>query len=137
MQITNEVFEKLLANNSMTKKEFSLYSKISYSTVTGWKKKNQVPPYAMVILKDMIYRKRLDIETAQSLGKVLITNSKEVYSLSPNEENKLRSAFWGTNYTTSDIVKKIRQNDQNTLKRVQENLPLELHEHIVGKLLHA
>ena len=39
MEITNVIFEKVLINNNISKKEFSEYSKIPYNTVTGWKKK--------------------------------------------------------------------------------------------------
>ena len=65
MEITNTIFETLLTKNNFKKKEFAEYSKIPYDTVAGWKKKGFVPPYAMVILKDIIYRKKLDIETEQ------------------------------------------------------------------------
>ena len=60
MEITNTIFETLLTKNNFKKKEFAQYSKIPYNTVVGWKKKNSVPAYAMVILKDMIYRKKLE-----------------------------------------------------------------------------
>ena len=67
MEITNTIFETLLTKNNFKKKEFAEYSKIPYDTVVGWKKKGYVPAYAMVILKDMIYRKKLDEETEQTL----------------------------------------------------------------------
>ena len=58
MKITNTIFETLLIKNAFRKKDFAEYSKIPYDTVVGWKKKNHIPAYAMVILKDMIYRKK-------------------------------------------------------------------------------
>ena len=54
MEITNTIFETLLTKNNFMKKDFAQYSKIPYDTVVGWKKKGYVPPYAIVILKDMI-----------------------------------------------------------------------------------
>ena len=52
MEITNTIFETLLKKNNFKKKEFADYSKIPYDTVVGWKKKEYVPPYAIVILKE-------------------------------------------------------------------------------------
>ena len=95
MEIKNAVFEKLLTNNNLKKTDFAQYSKIPYNTVVGWKKKEYVPAYAMVILKDMIYRKKLDIQTEQNLKK---TNKVQNinYSLTTSEKNSLSSLFWGT-----------------------------------------
>ena len=108
MEITNTIFEPLLKKNNFKKKEFADYSKIPYDTVVGWKKKEYVPPYAMVILKDMIYRKKLDEETEKLLKRNLqpIVNQNNI--LTKNEENRLKSVFWGTNFTTYDILKGIR-----------------------------
>lgn len=71
MEITNTIFETLLKKNNFKKKEFADYSKIPYDTVVGWKKKECVSPYSMVILKDMIYRKKLDEETEKLLKRNL------------------------------------------------------------------
>jgi len=136
MEISNIIFEKLLANNNLKKSDFAQYSKIPYNTVAGWKKKNQVPPYAMVILKDMIYRNKLELEAEQNLRRGYIVK-KVNYSLTVEEEKKLKSVFWGTNYTIDDIVKEIKENNQNIIKRVEENLPLDLKTQIIGKLAHA
>lgn len=137
MEITNKVFEKLLINNNISKKEFSEYSKIPYDTVVGWKKRNHVPPYAMVILKDMNYRKKLDLEVSNDLRKKFTTTSKNNYSLTRNEEKRLKSVFWGTNYTTNDIVKGIKEKNQKIIKRLEENLPFTMQRQIVGKLANA
>ena len=137
MEVTNKVFEKLLIKNNISKKEFSEYSKIPYDTVVGWKKRNNVPPYAMVILKDMNYRKKLDLEVSNDLRKKFTTTSKNNYSLTRNEEKRLKSVFWGTNYTTNDIVKGIKDKNQKIIKRLEENLPFTMQRQIVGKLANA
>ena len=137
MEVTNKVFEKLLIKNNISKKEFSEYSKIPYDTVVGWKKRNNVPPYAMVILKDMNYRKKLDLEVSNDLRKKFTTTSKNNYSLTRNEEKRLKSVFWGTNYTTNDIVKGIKEKNQKIIKRLEENLPFTMQRQIVGKLANA
>lgn len=137
MEITNIIFEKLLINNNISKKEFSEYSKIPYDTVTGWKKRNHVPPYAIVILKDMNYRKKLDLETSNDLRRNDATLSKSNYSLSKNEEKRLKSIFWGTNYTTNDIIKGIQEKNQKIIKRFEDNLPFNMQRQIVSKLTNA
>lgn len=136
MEVSNTVFEKLLANNNLKKSDFAEYSKIPYNTVAGWKKKNQVPSYAMVILKDMIYRAKLEKEAEQNLRRSYGV-ARVNYLLTDNEENKLKSVFWGTNYTIDDIAREIQHNNQNIIKRVEENLPLDMRTQIIGKLAHA
>jgi hypothetical protein len=135
MEIANKIFETLLVKNDFKKKDFAEYSKIPYDTVMCWKKKDKVPAYAMVILKDMIYRKNLDNEFLQSLNKhnTFTTN----YQLTKNEEKRLNSVFWGTNLTLDEIVKQIKEKNQKILKRVEENLPKPLIEQILGKLNYA
>ena len=46
-------FESLLHAKHINKKTFSLYAKIPYYTVAGWKKSGKVPAYAMVLLRSM------------------------------------------------------------------------------------
>ena len=137
MEITNKIFETLLTKNNFKKKEFAEYSKIPYDTVAGWKKKGFVPPYAMVILKDMIYRKKLDEETEQTLKRNVQTIVNQNNILTKNEENRLKSVFWGTNFTTDDILKGIKEKNQKILKKIEENLPLNLQKQILGKLNYA
>ena len=103
MEITNTIFETLLKKNNFKKKEFADYSKIPYDTVVGWKKKGYVPPYAMVILKDMIYRKKLDEETEKLLKRNINPITIKNYNLTKIEENKLKAVFWGNNFTTDEI----------------------------------
>ena len=137
MEITNTIFETLLTKNNFMKKDFAQYSKIPYDTVVGWKKKGYVPPYAMVILKDMIYRKKLDEETEKLLKRNINPITIKNYNLTKIEENKLKAVFWGTNFTTDDILKGIREKNQKILKKIEENLPLNLQKQILGKLNYA
>ena len=137
MEITNKIFETLLTKNDFKKKEFADYSKIPYDTVVGWKKKGYIPPYAMVILKDMIYRKKLDEETEKLLKRNINPITIKNYNLTKIEENKLKAVFWGTNFTTDDILKGIREKNQKILKKIEENLPLNLQKQILGKLNYA
>ena len=61
----------------------------------------------------------------------------ENYNLTKIEENKLKAVFWGTNFTTDDILKGIREKNQKILKKIEENLPLNLQKQILGKLNYA
>ena len=122
MEITNKIFETLLTKNDFKKKEFANYSKTPYDTVVGWKKKGYIPPYAMVILKDMIYRKKLDEETEKLFKRNIHPTTIENYNLTKIEENKLKAVFWGTNFTTDDILKGIREKNQKILKKIEENI---------------
>lgn len=137
MEVKIIIFEKLLKNNNISKKDFSEYSKIPYDTVVGWKKRSHVPSYALVILKDMNYRRELDIEVSQKLRKNIVSILKTNYSLTKNEESRLKSVFWGTNYTTNDIIVGIKEKNQKILKRFEENLPLLMQRQIVCKLTNA
>lgn len=137
MEITNTIFETLLAKNNFKKKDFAEYSKIPYNTVVGWKKKAYVPAYAMVILKDMIYRKKLDIETEQLFKRNIQSTINQNHNLTKTEENRLKSLFWGTNFTTDDILKGIKEKNQKILKKIEDNLPLNLQKQILGKLNYA
>ncbi|MCT7639830.1 hypothetical protein ACN9K5_04325 [Aliarcobacter butzleri] len=137
MKITNTIFETLLAKNNFKKKDFAEYSKIPYDTVVGWKKKAYVPAYAMVILKDMIYRKKLDIETEQLFKRNIQSTINQNHNLTKTEENRLKSLFWGTNFTTDDILKGIKEKNQKILKKIEDNLPLNLQKQILGKLNYA
>ena len=104
--------------------------------MTGWKKRDIVPAYAIVILKDMIYRKKLEAEAEQNLRRSH-TVPRIKHSLTANEENILKSAFWGTNYTIDDIAEEIRHNNQDIIKKVEENLSADTATQIIGKLSHA
>ncbi|PIE84863.1 hypothetical protein CSA08_04990 [Candidatus Gracilibacteria bacterium] len=135
MKVNNTLFEKLLKNNSFSKKDFSTYSKIPYDTVVGWRKRNNVPAYAMVILKDMIYRQKLNLEALKEFQKE--DKLKIDYSLTKNEEKRLKSVFWGTNYTIGDIVKGIKEKNQKILNQLEKNLPFSMQNQIIGKLANA
>ena len=122
MEITNTIFETLLTKNNFKKKEFAEYSKIPYDTVVGWKKKGYVPAYAMVILKDMIYRKRLDKEVSKVLKRDLQSQINQNHLLTKTEENRLKTAFWGTNFTTEDILRGIKEKNQKIMQKMKENM---------------
>ncbi|WP_353662637.1 hypothetical protein [Hydrogenimonas sp. SS33] len=56
--ISNQYFESVLKRKGLSKKAFAEYAGIPYFTVAGWKKKGEVPTYAMVILNQMPTHKK-------------------------------------------------------------------------------
>ena len=53
MKVSNKLFESLLHQKGISKKAFAKHAGIPYDTVAGWKKKGEVPAYAMVILRQI------------------------------------------------------------------------------------
>ncbi|MGM0623338.1 MAG: hypothetical protein ACQESH_04885 [Campylobacterota bacterium] len=137
MQVKNAVFEKVLANNDLSKKDFASYAKIPYNTVAGWKKNGVVPAYAMVILKDMVFRKKLDADVAKELKKQPVAQTKVSGLLTADEERRLKSVFWGTNYRLDEIAVAVREKNQKIMEKIEQNLPLSLQKRIMGKLSDA
>jgi transcriptional regulator with XRE-family HTH domain len=74
VKLDHSHFVDFLKSNNITQKAFSKYAKISYDTVTGWKKKGRVPLYAMVIAKDMIFRKRYDATSVSLQNTTYLTS---------------------------------------------------------------
>lgn len=130
MKFKNTLFEQVLKTNNTTKKEFSLYSKIPYNTVVGWKKKDIVPSYTMVILKDMNYRKQLELRAKE------VKDNFES-DLTVKEKNTLLSAFWGTNYSLKFIIEGIQNKEAKIVKKIKENLSLKMQKQIMRKLTNA
>ena len=115
-------FRFLQKKNNFKKKEFADYSKIPYDTVVGWNKKEYVPPYAMVILKDMIYRKKLNEETEKLLKRNLQPMVNQNHNLTETEENRLKSLFWGNIITIDNILKGIKDKNKKVIKKLEENI---------------
>ncbi|NPA59574.1 MAG: hypothetical protein GXO30_03790 [Epsilonproteobacteria bacterium] len=130
MKVEYRLFEMLLAKASITKKDFADYAKISYFTVTGWKKVGKVPTYAMVIARDMAYRKKLDNHTKEKL-KGFKTNCAVTSTLTDKEKKMIKSAFWGTKYSVEEIVDKVLNHDEKFLKRFEENVPQNIQDKIL------
>jgi len=122
MKVNGIIFEKLLHKEKITKKHFAEYSNISYNTVVGWKKTNQVPTYAMVILKDIIYRKNLNLQAHSELKKRNKNlNEDNKFNISDNDAKKIEVAFWGTNYTANEILLGIKEHNPMFEIRFKEN----------------
>ena len=122
MTINILIFEKLLVKENITKKYFAQYADIPYYTVARWKKDNKVPRYAMTILKDIIYRKKLDLQANIELKKRNHCLDKlNIFNISHKEVKQIESIFWGTNYCANEILIGIQENNPIFKTRFKEN----------------
>ncbi len=122
------LFVRTLKAKGITQKAFADYAKISYDTVTGWKKKGKVPAYAMVIAKDMAYRKTLDMQAQMQMKRRYKKDIDILPQLLPKEQKRVEAAFWGSNYTAGEIIRKVAQGDEKFVKQFRQNVPQELQE---------
>ena len=134
MKIDHTLFVRTLKARGITQKEFSNYAKIPYDTVTGWKKKGKVPAYAMVIAKDMAYRKELDRQAQMQMQRRLKQDETSVPYLTPKERKRIEAAFWGSNYTAGEIIEKVTQGDQKFVKQFHQNVPQELQKKVMANV---
>jgi len=126
-KIDHKLFINALKTKGITQKAFANYAKIPYDTVTGWKKKGKVPAYAMVIAKDMVYRMQLDEQVRQQLQRRRKRERIEVIGLQPNKQKRIEAAFWSTNHTAGEIIKKVHNGDEKYIKQYNDNIYDHIH----------
>ena len=129
-KIDHKIFINMLKAKGITQKMFAEYSKISYNTVTGWKKRGGVPLYAMVIARDMAYRLELEENTTKSLQRQYKRKNYQINGLDKKEQKRIEAAFWGKNYSAAEIIIKAQNQDKEVIKQLKENLPNSLIEKI-------
>ena len=129
-KIEHKVFVDMLKAKGITQKAFADYAKIPYDTVTGWKKRGVVPPYAMVIARDMAYRLELDKNAQQKLKRQNKRKNYRIIGLNEKEQKQIESAFWGKNYSAAEIIIKAKNQNEDVIKQLKENLPSLLQEKI-------
>ncbi len=134
MKIDHTLFVRTLKARGITQKAFADYAKIPYDTVTGWKKKGKVPAYAMVIAKDMAYRKTLDTQAQTEMKRRYKKDVTTLPHLLPKEQKRIEAAFWGSNYTAGEIVQKVGQGDEKYIEQFRQNVPQELQKKIMDNL---
>lgn len=134
MKIDHTLFMNTLRTKGLTQKAFANYAKISYDTVTGWKKKGKVPAYAMVIAKDMGYRKQLNEQAKIQMKRRFKKEPAILPHLLLKEKKRIEAAFWGSNYTVGEIVQKVEQGDEKFMKQFRQNVPLDLQQKVMDSL---
>jgi transcriptional regulator with XRE-family HTH domain len=134
MKIDHALFMNTLRAKGLTQKAFANYAKISYDTVTGWKKKGKVPTYATVIAKDMAYRQQLDEQAKMQMKRRFKDEPAIFPHLLPKEKKRIEAAFWGSNYTAGEIVQKVGQGDEKFMKQFRQNVPQDLQQKVMDSL---
>ncbi len=135
MKIDHTLFIRALKARGLTQRAFAKYAKIPYDTVTGWKKRGRVPAYAMVIVKDMAYRKELDAQAQMQMKRRFKKDLTNLSHLLPKEQKRIEAAFWGSNYTAGEIIYKVTQGDEKFVKQFHQNVPQELQQKIMTKVM--
>ena len=108
-------FDKALKKNGITKVEFAKKSKIPYDTVAGWKKNNNVPDYAFVLLKKMAFSKHPIRFTPHTR---IVTSVDITTKLA----KRIQVAFWGTNYDCLHILGEVKKGNPKFVKPFFENI---------------
>ncbi len=134
MKIDHTLFMSTLKAKALTQKAFAAYAKISYDTVTGWKKKGKVPAYAMVIARDMAYRNKLDDQAKMQMKRRFKKDQVVLPHLLPKEQKRIEAAFWGSNYTAGEIIQKVGQGDEKFVKQFHQNVPQDLQKKVMDSL---
>lgn len=113
-----QLFDKALAYHHLTKKEFAKEGQIPYDTVAGWKKRGEVPEYAVTLLKKIAMQRQMGyVPHAQKIGKY--TGRK---TIDRKLAKKIEAAFWGNNIEFTDIVRRVRKGEPAYVKPFFENL---------------
>ncbi len=108
-------FDKALKYYGLTKREFSLKSKIAYDTVAGWKRGGHVPEYAFVLLKQLAFLKNATVynEKVEPLKKIIMNTRLE---------REMQVAFWGKEYSPLYILQEVKKANVKFVKPFFENL---------------
>ncbi len=118
MKNTAALFDKALDYHHLSKKEFSKEGQIPYDTVAGWKKRGEVPPYAIVLLKKIAHqRKMLYTPHHQNIG--TYTGRKVI---EPKLAKRIEVAFWGKALGYEEIIRRVRKAEPDFVKPFFENL---------------
>lgn len=108
------LFDKGLKYFGISKRQFSQESSIPYNTVAGWKKRNEVPAYAFVLLKKIV--------SDNKLHGIKDTPTRIKREITPKLGKKIQAAFWGKNYTYKEILKEVKKGNPEFVKPFFENL---------------
>ena len=112
------LFDKALEYHHISKKDFAEKSGIPYDTVAGWKKRGEVPNYAIVMLKKFaMERHRGYTMRVNKVGKY--TGHK---TIDPKLAKRIEAAFWGKNIGYDGIIRAVRRGDPAFVQPFFENL---------------
>lgn len=107
------LFDAALDARGITKREYANFAKIPYDTVTGWKKRDNVPEYALGILKTMPTKYKKTTKFTRNITKKVNI---------PNNYKIIQAAFWGKNVTLETILKGVEDADPEFLIPIFKNV---------------
>ncbi|MBN2896755.1 MAG: hypothetical protein JXK05_12780 [Campylobacterales bacterium] len=113
-----ELFDKALSYHGLSKREFAKQSRIPYDTVAGWKKRGEVPEYAIVLLKKIAMEQHRGY--AHRVNPAI--RRKGMKTLNSRLIKRIEAAFWGKNVGWDTIVKAVKGGDPAYVKPFFENL---------------
>ena len=99
-----DIFNELLEENELNRKQFSEKSGIPYTTVIGWTNLNRLPDYTALIKLADFFHCSIDFLT----GRDEASNDLRTYSVKiPPQEQTLLQNFRNLNHENKDLVLKI------------------------------
>jgi len=107
------LFDAALDARGISKKEYSDFAKIPYDTVTGWKKRDNVPEYALAILRTMPVRDK---------KRARITGKSHPNAIMAKNYKIIQATFWGENVTLETILKGVNEADPKFLVPIFKNI---------------
>ena len=130
------LFDKALQYHHLTKKEFAKKSGIPYDTVAGWKKRGEVPKYAVVLLKKIVQELQMGYIVHDNRIGTLVGRK----TIDPKLAKRIEAAFWGKDIEYNEIIRRVRKGNPAFVKPFFENLYFKdviavLGQKMIGKLL--
>ncbi len=108
-------FDKALKYYGLNKRDFAEKSKIPYDTVAGWKRSGNVPDYAFVLLKQLVFLGNHRTHFAK------VTPLKTVH-IDDRLAKEIQVAFWGKDYEPFYVLKEVKAAKEKFVKPFFENL---------------
>lgn len=84
----SEIFNELLAENRLNKKQFAEKSGIPYTTVVGWTKLNRLPDYTALIKIADFFECSIDFLTGRQEG---YGRETDIFSVSHTEQTLIKN----------------------------------------------
>ena len=130
------LFDKALEYHHLTKKEFAKESGIPYDTVAGWKKRGEVPHYAVVLLKKIVRERQMAYAVHNNRIGTLVGRK----TIDQKLAKRIEAAFWGKDIEYNEIIRRVRKGNPEFVKPFFENLYFKdviaiLGQKMIGKLL--
>lgn len=108
-------FDHTLKYYGLNKRDFAEKSKIPYDTVAGWKRSANVPDYAFVLLKHLVF-----LENHRT--RLLKVTPPKTVAIDDRLAKEIQVAFWGKEYDPFYVLKEVKARKEKFVKPFFENL---------------